>query len=154
MQTLWLTFLFGCQSPQSQQVEPQVTSPCPHLSIKTPFRDSSLIVNNLCIDSPLPYWKQHLTSNMTQGECSISSSPSSSLSFQETALPNSTDALIRDLGGTLFFFLKRLFIHERHTERGRDIGRGRNRLHAGSPLWDLILRLWDHTLRPRQTLNH
>ena len=29
-----------------------------------------------------------------------------------------------------------LFIHERHTERGRDIGRGRSRLHEGSPMWE------------------
>ena len=28
----------------------------------------------------------------------------------------------------LFYFFKILFIHERHTERGRDIGRGRSRL--------------------------
>ena len=27
------------------------------------------------------------------------------------------------------------------TERGRDIGRGRSRLHAGSPMWDSILGL-------------
>ena len=27
---------------------------------------------------------------------------------------------------------------ERERERGRDIGRGRSRLHAGSPIWDLI----------------
>ncbi|KAM8962877.1 guanine deaminase isoform 4-T5 [Lycaon pictus] len=35
-----------------------------------------------------------------------------------------------------------LFIHERHrereSERGRDTGRGRSRLHAGSPTWDSI----------------
>ena len=52
------------------------------------------------------------------------------------------------------FFLKiYLFIHERHRERGRDIGRGRNRLLEGSPVWDSILVLWDHTLSWRQTLN-
>ncbi|XP_022277081.1 protein C1orf43 homolog isoform X2 [Canis lupus baileyi] len=39
----------------------------------------------------------------------------------------------------LFFFFKILFIHKRHRERGRDIGRGRSRLPAGSPMWDLIL---------------
>ena len=27
----------------------------------------------------------------------------------------------------------------RERERGRDIGRRRSRLHAGSPMWDLIL---------------
>ena len=31
-----------------------------------------------------------------------------------------------------------LFIHERPTERGRDTGRGRSRLPAGSPMWDSI----------------
>ena len=35
-------------------------------------------------------------------------------------------------------FFKNLFIHERHTGRGREIDRGRSRLHAGSPMWDLI----------------
>ena len=38
-----------------------------------------------------------------------------------------------------FFFFKILFIiHERHTERGRDRGRGRSRLHAGTLMWDSI----------------
>ena len=46
-----------------------------------------------------------------------------------------------------FFFLRfYLFIHERHTHRGRDTGRGRSRLHAGSPMWDLIPGLQDHAL--------
>ena len=36
------------------------------------------------------------------------------------------------------FFFKILFIHERHTERGRDIGRGSSRLLTGSLMWDLI----------------
>ena len=55
----------------------------------------------------------------------------------------------------LFFFLKRfyLFIHERHTERGRNIGKGESRLHAGSPMWDSIPGLRDHALNQRQTLN-
>ena len=43
--------------------------------------------------------------------------------------------------GSFLFFFKILFIHERHTERGRDIGRGKSRLHAGSPCgtrsWEL-----------------
>ena len=39
------------------------------------------------------------------------------------------------------FFKKILFIHESHGERGRDIGRGRSRLMAGSPMQDLILIL-------------
>ena len=38
-------------------------------------------------------------------------------------------------------FLKDLFIYPWETQRegGRDIGRGRSRLHAGSPMWDSIL---------------
>ena len=36
-----------------------------------------------------------------------------------------------------FFFLRvYLFIHERHTERGSDIGGGRSRLLTGSPMRD------------------
>ena len=54
-------------------------------------------------------------------------------------------------GGTFcLFFLKKdfiyLFIHERHTERGRDTGRGRSRLPAGSPMRDLIPGSLDHDL--------
>ena len=53
------------------------------------------------------------------------------------------------------FFLKILFIfHERHTERGRDTGRGRSRLPEGSPIWDSIPGHQDHDLSQRQTLNH
>ena len=51
------------------------------------------------------------------------------------------------------FFLK-IFIYlfmgererERERERGRDTGRGRSRLHAGSPMWDLIPDLQDQAL--------
>ena len=45
-----------------------------------------------------------------------------------------------------FFFLLRfyLFIHERCTERGRDTGGGRSRLHTGSPTQDSIPGLQDH----------
>ena len=42
-----------------------------------------------------------------------------------------------------------LFIHEKHREereRGRDTGRGRSRLHAGSPTRDSIPGLQDHAL--------
>ena len=31
-------------------------------------------------------------------------------------------------------------------EREADTGRGRNRLHAGNPMWDLILDLQDQAL--------
>ena len=33
---------------------------------------------------------------------------------------------------------------QRERERGRDTGRGRSRLHAGSPMWDSIPGLQDH----------
>ena len=46
-----------------------------------------------------------------------------------------------------------LFIHERHTERGRDTGRGRSRPHAGSLMWDSIPGPHDHALSQRQVLN-
>ena len=47
------------------------------------------------------------------------------------------------------FYLKKifyLFIHKRHRERGRDTGRGRSRLHAGSLIWDSIPSLQDQAL--------
>ena len=37
-----------------------------------------------------------------------------------------------------------LFMRGRERERGRDTGRGRSRLPAGSPLWDSILGLQGH----------
>ena len=48
----------------------------------------------------------------------------------------------------LTFFLKVLFIYswDTHTERSRDTGRGRSRFHGGSPTWDSIPGLQDHTL--------
>ena len=55
-------------------------------------------------------------------------------------------------------FLMILFIYswqtQRRRERGRDTGRGRSRLHAGSPMWDPIPGLQDHTLGQRQMFNH
>ena len=41
-----------------------------------------------------------------------------------------------------------LFIHETHkeSERGRDTGRGRSRLHGESPMQDSIPGLQDHAL--------
>ena len=41
----------------------------------------------------------------------------------------------------------------RHRERGRDTGRGRSRLHAGSPMRDSIPGLQDHALGWRWALN-
>ena len=56
--------------------------------------------------------------------------------------------------GFLGFFLRFYsFIHERHRERGRDTGRGRSRLHAGSPMWDSIPGPQDHALGQRQVPN-
>ena len=64
-------------------------------------------------------------------------------------LPRNLHLKLCPLG--IFFFLRfYLFIHERHRERGRDTGRGRSRLHAGSLTWDSILGLQDHTLGCRQ----
>ena len=42
---------------------------------------------------------------------------------------------------------------EREREKGRDTGGGRSRLHAGSPIWDLIPGLQDHAPGQRQALN-
>ena len=48
----------------------------------------------------------------------------------------------------LLIFLKRFYLFMRDTEkeRRRDTGRGRSRLHAGSPTPDSIPGLQDHTL--------
>ena len=53
------------------------------------------------------------------------------------------------------FFKKRfyLFIHERHRERDRDIGRGRSRLLTSSPMQDSIPGPQDHDLSQMQTFN-
>ena len=57
----------------------------------------------------------------------------------------------------LFFFKDFIYLFIRGTEkerdRDRDTGRGRIRLHAGSPMWDSIQGLQDHTpgCRQRQT---
>ena len=56
------------------------------------------------------------------------------------------------LKGIFFFFL--IFIHERHTERSRDIGRGRSRLPVGRLMWDSLPGSWDHDQSQRQSLNH
>ena len=45
-------------------------------------------------------------------------------------------------------------MRDRQRERSRDIGRGKSRLHAGSPMWDSIPGPGDQTLSQRQMLNH
>ena len=40
-----------------------------------------------------------------------------------------------------------------YRERGRDTGRWRSRLHAGSPTWDSIPGPQDHTPGPKAALN-
>ena len=54
---------------------------------------------------------------------------------------------------TVFFFKDFIYLFMRDTERGRDIGRGRSRLPAGSPMRDLIPGPRDHILSQRQSLN-
>ena len=53
-----------------------------------------------------------------------------------------------------FFKDFNLFIHERHTERGRDTGRGKSRLPVGSLMRNSIPGSRDHDLSWRQILNH
>ena len=54
------------------------------------------------------------------------------------------------LQGDLFFLRFYLFMRDTHTERGRDIGRGRSRLPTGSPMRDSIPGLQDHDPSQRQ----
>ena len=54
-------------------------------------------------------------------------------------------------------FFKNIFyllIHERHREKGRDIGRGKSRFPMGSLMQDSIPGPQDHDLSQRQMLNH
>ena len=51
-------------------------------------------------------------------------------------------------------FLRFIYLFMRDTERGRDTGRGRCRLPAWSPMWDLNPGPQHHTLSGRQMLNH
>ena len=53
-----------------------------------------------------------------------------------------------------FFKIFYLFIHERHTKRGRDTGRGRSRILVVSLLQDSVPGPWDQDLSRRQTLSH
>ena len=46
-----------------------------------------------------------------------------------------------------------LFMKDTHTHRGKDTGRGRSRLHAGTPMWDSIPGPQDHALGQRQVPN-
>ena len=65
---------------------------------------------------------------------------------RQTAEPPRPSLNMLYLNTYIYFFFKKRFIYlfmiER--ERGRDTGRGRSRLHAGSPMWDSILGLQDH----------
>ena len=47
-----------------------------------------------------------------------------------------------------------IYSWETQRERGRDTGRGRSRLHAGSPTWDSIWGLQDKALGLKAALNH
>ena len=52
------------------------------------------------------------------------------------------------------YFLKYfIYLFMRDTQKGRDLGRRRSRLLAGSPIWDSVPRPRDHDLSQRQTLN-
>ena len=50
------------------------------------------------------------------------------------------------ISSPFFLFKDFIYLLLRDRERGRDTGRGRSRLHAGSPMWDSILGLQDHAL--------
>ena len=58
------------------------------------------------------------------------------------------------LWGIFFFGKDFIYLFMRDRERGRDTGRGRSRLSAGTLMWDLIPGLWDHDLSQRQMLGH
>ena len=62
------------------------------------------------------------------------------------------DIVIVLLKAVNFFVRFYLFIM-RDTERSRDTGRGRNRLHAWSLMWDLIPGLQDYALGRREMPN-
>ena len=56
------------------------------------------------------------------------------VSYERISMKSFIFASARCPVGTIFLFSLKiyLFIHERHREKGRDIGRGRSRLPAGS----------------------
>ena len=53
----------------------------------------------------------------------------------------------------LIYFWGFIYLFMRHTERGKDTGRGRSRLPVGSLMWDSIPGPWDHDLSQGQMLN-
>ena len=66
----------------------------------------------------------------------------------------STEESLETLMAVVFFFFKDFILFMRDTERERQRHRGRSRLPAGIPVWDLTPGPWDHDLSQRQTLNH
>ena len=54
----------------------------------------------------------------------------------------------------VFFLRFYLCIHKRHTERGRDTGRGGSSLPVGSPMWDSIPGSWPEPKTDAQPLSH
>ena len=84
--------------------------------------------------------KDHLPKWLTC--CSIASQVFSVVSVLDSGHSNRCVYL------TVLFFFLRFYLFMIHTERekGRDAGRGRSRLHAGSLMWDLIPGLQDHAL--------
>ena len=75
--------------------------------------------------------------------------PCRSASSQGTALGSSCILVFSLL--FRFYSLKRFYLFMRDTERGRDPGRGRRRLHAGSPMRDSIPGSWGHDLSRSQS---
>ena len=53
----------------------------------------------------------------------------------------------------IYSFILLYLFSASQRERGRDIGRGKSRLHTGSSMWDLIPGLQDHDPSRRQALN-
>ena len=77
--------------------------------------------------------------------------PPSNINEEDSIYPE--NHLLLHLSG-LFNFLKKFYLFMRDREREADISRERSRLHAGSPMWELILGLRDHALGGKPTLYH
>ena len=101
---------------------------------------------------PTHLWTLEIATDVSS---SLPSSPSArSLALASTYIPIKQGG--PSLAALIMTFIFKRFIHERHMggkeregqegDRGRDTGRGRSRLHAGSPMQDSILGPWDHTL--------